>query len=280
MGNELAWAAKGKEWLVTNGADLAVNLVLFLLIIIIGKAISKAICVAADKALRKSSRVSDMLRNFAVDVLNKVLFAIVLMVALQRLGVDIAPLIAGLGVTGFVLGFAFQGALGNLAAGVMILLNEPFKIGDIIEAAGHTGSVKELNLMATIIATPDNKKITIPNGSIWGGSIVNFSTNDTRRVDLTVGIGYDDDIAKAQEIIAGILKNNEKVLDDPAPAIKVVELADSSVNFAVRPWSKTEDYWDVYFDVTRKVKEEFDRVGIGIPYPQMDIHHHGLPHQN
>jgi small conductance mechanosensitive channel len=213
-----------------------------------------------------------MLRYFFVDITGKVLWVIVLMIGLQRLGLDIAPLVAGLGVTGFIFGFAFKDSLSNLASGIMILLNQPFKIGDFVEISGTMGSVKSMNLMATELATPDNKKITIPNSSVWGNTITNFSANDTRRVDMIFGIGYGDDIQKAKDIITEVLKNNDKVLPEPEPLIEVKSLSDSSVDFTVRPWTKSSDYWKLYYEVTRKVKEEFDKNGISIPFPQMDVH--------
>jgi small conductance mechanosensitive channel len=275
MMQELGWLDSGKAWIVENGPSFAVDIIAFLLLLIVGKIIVGAICNVAGKALSKAERVSELLKKFALDSLRKVLWVVVLMVALPRIGIDVAPLIAGLGVAGFVIGFAFQETLGNLASGVMILLNQPFKNGDFVEAGGHSGVVRELNLMATTMTSGDNRKIIVPNKAVWGGSITNFSTLGTRRVDLTVGIGYTSDIAKAQATLYRILKSNDKIINDPAPVVEVVELADSSVNFVVRPWCATADYWDVYFDVTRKVKEEFDKEGIEIPFPQMDVHVNG-----
>jgi len=266
------WLQNLNEWFIDKGPQLLVDTGVFLLLLLVGKFIVSVISKVVNKALKKVDRVSDLLRKFAVDTVRKVLWVIVLMIALPRIGIDVAPLIAGLGVAGFVIGFAFQESLGNLASGVMILLNQPFKNGDFVDCGGHTGVVRELNLMATTMTTPDNKKIIIPNKSVWGGSIVNFSALDTRRVDLTFGIGYKSDIAKAKETLGRILSENEKILKDPAPVVEVVELADSSVNFVCRPWCATADYWTVYFEVTRKVKEEFDKVGLEIPFPQRDVH--------
>ncbi len=272
---EFGWLESGKNWIFENGPAYAVDFVVFILLLIIGKIIIGTICNVASKALSKAERVSDLLKKFALDSLRKVLWVVVLMVALPRIGIDVAPLIAGLGVAGFVIGFAFQETLGNLASGVMILLNQPFKNGDFVEAGGHSGVVRELNLMATTMTSGDNRKIIIPNKAVWGGSITNFSTLGTRRVDLTVGIGYTSDIAKAQATLYRILKSNDKIIADPAPVVEVVELADCSVNFVVRPWCATADYWAVHCDVTRKVKEEFDKEGIEIPFPQMDVHVNG-----
>ncbi|MBN4076452.1 mechanosensitive ion channel family protein [Gemmatimonas aurantiaca] len=261
-------------WLKESGPALLIDLGIFILLLIIGKFIISMVCRIATKALKKTERVSALLQKFALDTLRKVLWIIVMMFALPRIGIDVAPLIAGLGVAGFVIGFAFQETLGNLASGVMILLNQPFKNGDFVSCGGHSGTIRELNLMATTMTTGDNKKITIPNKSVWGGSIINFSAMDTRRVDLTFGIGYTADIAKARETLLNILSSNSKILRDPEPLVEVVELADSSVNFVCRPWCASGDYWTVYFEVTRKVKEEFDKAGLEIPFPQMDVHLH------
>jgi len=274
---ELDWVVKGKEWLITNGADFLVNIVVFLLILFVGAFVIKAMMRVTGMMLEKSKRVTPELEKFTVSVFSKVLWLLLLMIALPRLGVDVTPLIAGLGVGGFIIGFAFQESLGNLAAGLMIMVNAPFKIGDYVEAGGHAGVINEINMMATTMTTPDNKKIVLPNKGVWGGPIVNYTALDTRRVDLVAGISYSSDIGKAREILEGVLKANIKVLDDPAPMIEVVEMADSSVNLVVRPWCKTADYWDVYFSVNRGVKEALDKAGIEIPFPQMDVHHHGLP---
>ena len=272
---ELEWMQKGQEWLITNGADFLVNLIVFLLILEAESLVIKGLLKVIKVALHTAPRVNETLEKFILNVTGKVLWIVLLMIALPRLGVDIAPLIAGLGVTGFIVGFAFQETLGNLAAGLMIVLNQPFKVGDYIEAGSHAGSVKEINMMATTLTTPDNKKVMIPNRSIWGGSIVNYSSFDTRRVDMKVGIAYSADIGKARDLIAGILKNHKLVLDDPQPQIELVEMADSSINLVVRPWCRTPDYWTVFFDVNRAIKDTFDREGIEIPFPQMDVHMHG-----
>ena len=245
--DKFTWIEKGQEWLMTKGPDFLVNLIVFFLILIVGSIVIRTIKKITRTVLKRSGRVNETLEKFAVNVLGKVLWVVVLMAALPRLGVDIAPLIAGLGVTGFIVGFAFQESLGNLAAGLMIILNQPFQVGDFINAGGHAGAVKEINMMATTLATPDNQKVMIPNRTIWGGPIINVTAFDTRRVDLTVGISYSSDIGKSKEVIEGVLKANPKILPDPAFMIEVVEMADSSVNLVVRPWCKTEDYWDVFF---------------------------------
>lgn len=260
------------DWLVDNGPQLVADLLVFVLILLVGKFVVSMVCRIFGKALAKAERVSELLRKFALDTLRKVLWVVVLMVALPKIGVDVAPLIAGLGVAGFVIGFAFQESLSNLAAGVMILLNQPFKNGEYVEAGGHAGVIRDLNLMATTMTTGDNRKIIIPNKAVWGGPIVNFSATGTRRIDMTFGIGYGNDMGKAQSIIKKIIASYDKVLKDPAPLVEVFELADSSVNFVVRPWCKTADLWELKLGITRRVKEEFDKEGIEIPFPQMAIH--------
>jgi small conductance mechanosensitive channel len=270
---EMEWLDKGREWLMTKGPDFIVNLVAFFLILIVGAIFVRTIRRVLGAFLQRSKRVDETLEKFLINVTGKALWVVVLMVALPRLGVDIAPLVAGLGVTGFIVGFAFQESLGNLAAGIMIILNRPYVVGDFINAAGHLGTVSEVNMMATTLNTPDNQRVLIPNSSIWGGPVINVTANDTRRVDMTVGIGYGEDIGRAREVALNVLKAEPKVLAEPAPVIEVVEMADSSVNLVVRPWSKTEHYWDVYFGIMRSIKEAYDREGIEIPFPQMDVHH-------
>jgi small conductance mechanosensitive channel len=188
------------------------------------------------------------------------------------LEVNIGPLVAAIGATGLVVGFALQGTLSNFAAGLMILIYRPFDVEDYVEVADTSGSVDAMTLVSTTLRQPDNKIVIIPNNSIWGNVIVNYSGSATRRVDLVMGISYEDDIAKAQGVLEKVVSAHPKVLADPEMMVKVHELADSSVNFVVRPWVNTEDYWDVYWDLTRAIKEQFDEEGISIPYPQRDVH--------
>ncbi|MBW1786768.1 MAG: mechanosensitive ion channel [Deltaproteobacteria bacterium] len=192
--------------------------------------------------------------------------------ALAKFGIQTAAFVAILGAAGFAVGFALQGSLANFAAGVLILVLRPYRVGDVIEAAGVVGAVKEIKLFTTVMATPDNIKIMVPNGKIFGDTIKNITAFDTRRVDMVMGIGYSSDIQKAYDVMADIMKADERILEDPAPQIAVSELADSSVNLVVRPWVKKEDYWGVKFDLTRKFKEAFDEVGIEIPFPQRVVH--------
>jgi len=192
--------------------------------------------------------------------------------ALAKFGIQTASFIAILGAAGFAIGFALQGSLSNFAAGVLILVLRPFRVGDYIDGAGVAGTVKEVQLFTTVLATPDNVKIMIPNSKLFGDTIKNISAYDTRRVDMVIGIGYTSDIQKAYDIMMQLIKEDARVLSDPAPQIAVSELADSSVNFVLRPWVKKEDYWGVKFDLTRKVKEAFDENGIEIPFPQTTVH--------
>ncbi len=197
-------------------------------------------------------------------------FAVV--AALSSFGIQTASFVAVVGAAGLAVGLALQGSLSNFAAGVLILIFRPFRIGDLVEVSGHKGTVQEIGIFTTTLHSLDNQKIIVPNSDVMGTTIVNVNANPIRRVDLTAGIAYQDDIGRAKEVLERILSAHPKVLDDPAPTVEVAELGDSSVNFVVRPWVKTEDYWDVYFQVTRSIKEEFDRAGISIPFPQRDVH--------
>ena len=195
-----------------------------------------------------------------------------LVMGMGYLGVSVGPLVAALGAAGLAVALALQGTLSNFASGVMILLFRPFDEGDFVEIGGVSGSVKSLSLVSTELRTGDNKRVVVPNGTVWGETITNYSSTGTRRVDLVFGIGYGDDIGKAKKVLKKVVEDHDDVLDDPDPVIEVHELADSSVNFVCRPWVKSGDYWKVYWDLTREVKEKFDEAGISIPFPQMDVH--------
>jgi small conductance mechanosensitive channel len=195
-----------------------------------------------------------------------------LLAALEAFGVKTTSFVAILGAAGLAVGLALQGSLANFASGVMILIFRPFKIGDFVEAGGVKGKVVEISVFTTVFNTPDNQRIIVPNGGIMGGNITNVTAMDTRRVDLVAGISYGDDIDQAKQLFMGLCTGHPKVLADPAPVVKVVALADSSVNLVVRPWCKTEDYWDVYFDLTEQIKKACDANGLNIPFPQRDVH--------
>ena len=262
---------QGLGWLAQNGVSFICNILAAVAILFVGGLIVKFLVAGIRKALSKSKRVDVLLRTFICSVASKVGWAILLVVALGRLGVDVAPLVASLGVTGVVLGFAFKESLGSLAAGLMIALNHPFKVGDYVIAGGAEGSVTELNMMATVIATADNKKITVPNSSVWGSAITNFSALGKRRVDTKVGVAYGTDLRKAVELALAALKTVPGVLAEPAPSVSVGSLDDSEVTLNVRPWSTCDDYWAVYSAAQIAVTEAFEKAGIQIPFPQLDV---------
>lgn len=215
--------------------------------------------------------------NFVGSIVYYAIIAFALVAALAKFGIQTASFVAVLGAAGFAVGFALQGSLSNFASGVMLLVFRPFAVGDFIDAAGIAGTVKEIGIFSTILSTPDNVKILVPNGKLYGDIIKNFTAYDTRRVDWLIGIGYGSSIEKSKEILGSILAAEGRVLKDPESMIAVSELADSSVNLVMRAWVKKEDYWDVKFDLTREVKEEFDKNGIDIPYPQQVVHHVNAP---
>ncbi len=255
-----------------GGLRWARSLISFILIVLAAKIVAVILRHVTRKAVAMNKKCSDLLRDFLVNIVDKAVFVIGVVVALSVLGINIGPLVAGIGAIGFIVGFALQGTLGNFAAGLMILTHRPYDVGDVVQTAGVTGFVQSMNLNTTTIKTFDNQVVVVPNGSIWGDNIINVTGSDTRRVDMIFGISYSDDMAKAQGILEEILRSHALVLDEPAPNVRVHELGDSSVNFICRPWTKTSDYWTVYWDVTRSVKERFDAEGISIPFPQRDVH--------
>ena len=262
---------KLREWLAGSGMRLLENAISALVLFVVGWLVIRLVDFVIRKGLARSNR-RGLLINFVASSVTKACWAVLLVMVLGRLGVNVAPLVAGLGVTGFVLGFAFQESLGNLASGLMIALNEPFKVGDFVEIAGLQGSVVEMNIMATTLTTGDNKKIVVPNKSVWGGPIVNYSAMATRRVDVQVGIAYGEDIGRALDVIRETVLSVPGVLKTPAPTIAVGALAESQVTINVRPWAKNADYWSVYFETLKAVKNELGRAGIEIPFPQVTVH--------
>ena len=240
-----------QEMLDTYVIPWGINIVMALAIFIIGKMVV-GILTNVAKSLMKKAKVDELLVNFIGSIIKTVLLLFVVIAALDQLGVDTTSLIALIGAAGLAIGLALQGSLQNLASGVMLIIFRPFKNGDFIEAAGVSGVVEEIGIFTTTMRSGDNKEIIVPNGALFGGTITNVSARDTRRVDMVFGIGYDDDIRKAKDIIKQILDEDDRVLNDPAPLIAVGELADSSVNFNVRPWVKSGDYWGVYFDTHEK----------------------------
>ena len=251
---------------------LLINIVTALAIFFIGKYIARWVTNITLKSMNRSGQIDETLEKFLSSVIYGILLVVISLAALGQIGVETTSFIAILGAVGLAVGLAFQGTLSNISAGVMIIIFKPIKIGEFVDAGGAMGTIEDINIFNTIMKTGDNKVIIISNSNIIGGNITNFSRKDTRRVDLTFGIGYDDDLKLAKETLAQILSEDERILQEPAPFVAVSELADSSVNFVTRSWVNSADYWGVYFDTTEKVKLVFDEKGISIPYPQMDVH--------
>ena len=252
----------------------AFSLVMALLIFVIGKWLVNKVVDVLGKVLRKVKGMDETLIKFLENIVYYALMIVVLLTALGKLGVETTSFLAILGAAGLAIGLALKDSLGNFASGVMIILFKPFKVGDLVTAAGVTGSVTEVGIFNSIFLTGDNQKIIVPNGAITSGSIINVNANDTRRVDLVVGIGYTDDIKKAKDVLNTIISSNEKVLVDKGITVAVSELGDYSVDFVVRAWVNTPDYWDVKFDLTETIKLRFDEEGITIPFTQQDVHNY------
>lgn len=241
------------------------------IVFIVGRWVAGLLRNLLQKIMTKKE-VDPTIVSFVVHLTYIALLTFVVLAALGQLGIQTTSFIAVIGAAGLAIGLALQGSLANFAAGFLMIIFRPFKVGDFIEGAGVMGTVEEIQVFTTQLKTPDNKTVIIPNSKLTADNITNFSTKETRRVDLVCSIGYGDDIDKAKKVIADILAEDERILKDPPPTIGLVELADSSVNFAVRPWVKTADYWNVYFDTTEKIKKRFDAEGISIPFPQRDVH--------
>jgi len=242
-------------------------------ILVLGR-IGVGIFTSVISRLMIKSKVDVTLSKFVINISKIALMTFIIISALGALGVQTASFIAIIGAAGLAVGFALQGSLANFASGVMLIIFRPFKGGDYVEAGGTSGSVESIQIFNTTLKTPDNKMVIVPNSQITGDKIVNYSAMERRRIDMVFGIGYDDSIKRAKEILERIISGDERILKDPAPVIAVLELGDSSVNFAVRPWVNTSDYWAVYFDITEKVKLAFDENNISIPFPQRDVHIH------
>ncbi len=248
-----------------------INIAIAILIYVIGRWVVKLVVKSVDKLMQKS-KVDESLRDFAGNIISAALTIVVLIAALEQLGFDTTSVMAVFAAAGLAVGLALKDSLANFSSGVMLIIFKPFKIGDVINAAGVTGVVESMRIFNTIMRTGDNQEVIVPNSHIYGGTITNITTRETRRIDLVIGIGYDDDIATAKSTLESILSSHEKVLGDPAPTIMVLELGESSIDLAVRPWVNTGDYWAVRSDLLQTIKEEFDRQGISIPYPQRDLH--------
>ena len=254
-------------------SGLFINIISAAVVLVVGIWAAKLIKNLVVSVMQKKA-IEPMLISFAGSLAYITLVAFVIIAALGQLGVQTTSFIAIIGAAGLAIALSLQASLSNFASGVMIIFFRPFKVGDFVEAGGVSGVVEGIQIFSTQMRTGDNKTIIVPNSSITGGNITNYSAKNERRVDLVFGIGYDDDIKQAKKVLADIIKKEKRILNDPEPVIAVSELADSSVNFVVRPWVKTEDYWGVYFDLTEAVKLRFDKEGISIPYPQQDVHMH------
>ena len=267
------WLKQAKLWLVDNGPAIVVKSFVVLLILFVFRLLGNFVGKLVQRGIASSKlKFSKLLQDFFVSVASKAVLFLGILIALSQLGIQLGPLLAGLGVVGFIVGFALQDTLSNFASGMMILIYRPFDVGDLIEAGGVMGKVSEMSLVSTSVLTVDNQKLVVPNNKIWGDVIRNVTSQHSRRIDMTFGIGYSDDIAHAERVLNEIVQSEERVLDDPEPVIRLHNLGESSVDFIVRPWVRTTDYWEVYWDITRKVKERFDAEGISIPFPQRDVH--------
>ena len=250
-----------------------VNIITALVIFIVGRWVAKGVRKITSRMMKKAN-VEPILIGFTGNMVYIALLAFIIIAALGRLGIQTTSFIAILGAAGLAVGLALQGSLANFAAGFLMVIFRPFSVGDYIEGAGVAGTVEQIQIFTTTMTTPDNKTIIIPNGKLTSDNIVNWTVKGTRRVDMVFGIGYDDDIDKARKIMEDVLAKDERILKDKPTQIAVVELADSSVNFVVRPWAKVSDYWGVYMDAMENIKKAFDEQGISIPYPQQDVHLH------
>ncbi len=265
---EFSW-----EFLYDKGIEWGTSLITAILILIIGLMVAKRIAKMTGKLLEKR-KFDDSLRGFLVSMVGISLKILVIISALTSLGMEMTSFVALIGAAGLAVGMAFSGTLGNFAGGIMILIFRPYKNGDYVEAQGESGVVTDIQIFNTIILTVDNKTIIVPNGAMANGNITNYSTQEQRRVDFTVGIGYGDDYDKAKAVLTKFINEDSKILKDPEPFIGLGELADSSVNITLRVWCSSADYWDVYFKMNERIYKEFGGEGLNIPYPQMDVHVH------
>ena len=263
-----------KNWVLSpqGGMRWVGRLVLFGFILFASWMLSRVLSRISGEALSRVEGASSLLRTFLVNFVRQAILVLGFVVSLSVLGINTSPILAIIGGAAFVIGLALQGTLSNFAHGLLILAYRPFDVGDVIDAGGVSGIVDSMNMLSTTIRTFDNKKMIVPNGKIGGDTITNATASSTRRIDMTFGIGYNDDVAKAQAILEQIINEHPLVMKDPAPLIKMNELGDSAINFIARPWAKTGDYWTVFWEVTASVKEAFDSAGISFPYPQQDVH--------
>lgn len=259
------------ENIQAKAIDVGLNLLMAILILLIGRFIVKVIGKIIAKTMRKA-KTDETLVSFATNLINFLGTIFVMVAVLGRLGIQTASIVAAVGAAGLAIGLAFQGALSNFAAGCLIIIFRPFKVGDLIQAGGELGTVREIELFTTKMITPDNKTVIVPNGQLTADKIVNYTETDELRMDLTFGVGYETDIDHVKATIKKVLDGDDRVLANPAPLIGVSEHGESSVNYAVRPWVKADNYWGLYFDLHEQIKKEFDKENISIPFPQSDIH--------
>ena len=257
--------------LQTTGVEFGINLGKAIIIFYIGKLIVSLLMRAARKIMQ-AREVDKTLESFVLSLARMILMLFVIIASIGALGVETTSFAAVIAAAGLAIGLALQGSLSNFASGVLIVLFRPYKVGDFIEAAGVSGVVEEVEILTTVFKTGDNKRVIVPNGQVMGSVITNYSANDTRRVDMVIGVGYDDDLDKVRATLEELIAADDRILADPAHKIAVSELADSSVNFIVRPWVNTADYWGVMFDLTEAIKKRFDKDGISFPFPQQDVH--------
>ena len=257
--------------LQTTGVDFAINLAKAIAIFYFGKLLV-GIIVRTLRKIMLTQEIEDTLENFVLTLIRATLMIIVFIAAISALGIQTTSFVAIVGAAGLAIGLALQGSLSNFASGVLIVLFKPYRIGDFVEAAGIAGVVEEVEILTTVFRTGDNKRVIVPNGQVMDSVITNYSANPTRRVDMVVGVSYDDDLDKVKATLEELIAAEDRILDDPPHKIAVSELADSSVNFVVRPWVNTDDYWGVMFDLTEAIKKRFDKEGISFPFPQQDVH--------
>ncbi|MDT8896426.1 mechanosensitive ion channel [Halomonas sp. I1] len=267
---------KVMEFLQVQGTSFVINLVAAIAIFVIGRWLAKLLHRLVIKAMKRAG-TDPLVVTFAGNILSALLMFAVVLAAIGQLGIQTTSLIAVIGAAGLAVGLALQGSLANFAAGVMVVLFRPYRVGDYIEGGGVAGTVEEVQIFNTELSTPDNRRVIVPNGQMLSDAITNYSSHSTRRVDLVVGVGYGDDIDTVRRVLEGVVADDARVLADPAPNIRIGSLGDSSVNWIVRPWVNAADYWDVYWEMTEEIKRRFDREGINIPFPQRDVHvyHHG-----
>jgi small conductance mechanosensitive channel len=267
------WGTEAKRWFVARAPKLAFTAALAVALLLGAHLAGRLLQRVAKRGLQSARvPVSQLFQSFVLTMTYRIALGLGALVVLSQLGVAIAPLLAGLGFVSFIVGFALQDTLSNFAAGMLILAYRPFDVGDEVTAGGVYGNVQQMTLVTTTILTLDHQRLIVPNSKIWGDVITNHTAERMRRVDLTFGIDYSDDVEHAEKVLHDIVRNHEKVLKDPAPVIKLHSLGEISVNFTVRPWAQTVDYWDVYWDITREVKRRFDAEGISIPLRQRDVH--------